>query len=326
MKPAPFAYRRPGDPRRRPRGAGRRTGAKVLAGGQSLVPLLSMRLAAPRRWSTSTRLPDLDHVTVTDDGVRVGALARHADVLARRGARGVPAAAGDGALARRPRDDPQPRYDGRLDRPRRRRGRDAGRARRCSAGRSTVASVRGHAAPSPPPTCSPARSSRRWPRRDRDRGVLPGAAAGEGVGFAEIARRHGDYALVRGRRPGPGRGRRGRRRRGSATSRSTTSPRSSTSRGASTRPPTRRRDHVLTDARPRATTSTRRGATAPSWCGCSPAAVAGARTPTDHAAAARSRHDRGASTTYGCRSTAPPTTSGCRPAGCSPTRCATTAA
>ena len=54
----------------------------MLAGGQSLVPLLSMRLAAPPMLVDINGLPDLDHVTVSDDGVRVGALARHADVLA----------------------------------------------------------------------------------------------------------------------------------------------------------------------------------------------------------------------------------------------------
>ncbi len=57
-------------------------GAKVLAGGQSLVPLLSMRLAAPSTLVDINGLPDLDAVTVTDEGVRIGALARHSDVLA----------------------------------------------------------------------------------------------------------------------------------------------------------------------------------------------------------------------------------------------------
>ena len=53
---------------------------KVLAGGQSLVPILNMRLAAPAHVVDINRIPDLAFVRVEDGGVRVGALARHADV------------------------------------------------------------------------------------------------------------------------------------------------------------------------------------------------------------------------------------------------------
>jgi carbon-monoxide dehydrogenase medium subunit len=52
---------------------------KVLAGGQSLVPLLNMRLAAPARLVDVNRLADLRYVRADPDAVRVGALARHAD-------------------------------------------------------------------------------------------------------------------------------------------------------------------------------------------------------------------------------------------------------
>jgi carbon-monoxide dehydrogenase medium subunit len=55
-------------------------GAKVLAGGQSLVPLMSMRLAAPGHLVDINHIPDLDTVETGKDGVRVGALARHARV------------------------------------------------------------------------------------------------------------------------------------------------------------------------------------------------------------------------------------------------------
>jgi carbon-monoxide dehydrogenase medium subunit len=55
-------------------------GAKVLAGGQSLVPLMSMRLAAPGHLVDINHLPGLDTVEVTSSGVRVGALARHSRV------------------------------------------------------------------------------------------------------------------------------------------------------------------------------------------------------------------------------------------------------
>jgi CO/xanthine dehydrogenase FAD-binding subunit len=47
VKPAPFAYRRPGSLAEALSALASETNAKVLAGGQSLVPLLSMRLAAP---------------------------------------------------------------------------------------------------------------------------------------------------------------------------------------------------------------------------------------------------------------------------------------
>jgi len=83
VKPAPFGYVDPtsvgevldvlvaeGD------------GAKVLAGGQSLLPLLSMRLAAPSTLVDINRVPGLDRIDCGPDGVRVGALVRHASLLA----------------------------------------------------------------------------------------------------------------------------------------------------------------------------------------------------------------------------------------------------
>ncbi len=82
LKPAPFSYRRPGTLQEALEALAGDSGAKVLAGGQSLVPLLSMRLAAPSMLVDINGVPDLDQIRVDDDGVRVGALARHADVLA----------------------------------------------------------------------------------------------------------------------------------------------------------------------------------------------------------------------------------------------------
>jgi carbon-monoxide dehydrogenase medium subunit len=49
----------------------------VLAGGQSLVPLLAMRLTAPDHLIDINGVTELDTLTVADDGVRIGALARH---------------------------------------------------------------------------------------------------------------------------------------------------------------------------------------------------------------------------------------------------------
>ncbi|MCU1671322.1 MAG: coxM3 [Blastococcus sp.] len=82
MKPAPFRYADPGtlDEALEVLSA-EGEGAKVLAGGQSLLPLLSMRLAAPATLVDINRVPGLDTVEATGDGVRVGALVRHAHLL-----------------------------------------------------------------------------------------------------------------------------------------------------------------------------------------------------------------------------------------------------
>jgi aerobic carbon-monoxide dehydrogenase medium subunit len=53
--------------------------AKVLAGGQSLVPLLKLRFASPDMLVDINRLPGLDYLREDSDGsLRVGALCRHA--------------------------------------------------------------------------------------------------------------------------------------------------------------------------------------------------------------------------------------------------------
>jgi 2-furoyl-CoA dehydrogenase FAD binding subunit len=82
VKPAPFSYVRPQGLQHALEALAADPGAKVLAGGQSLVPLLSMRLAAPSTLVDINGLPDLDQVRVDESGVHVGALARHSDVLA----------------------------------------------------------------------------------------------------------------------------------------------------------------------------------------------------------------------------------------------------
>ena len=55
--------------------------AKVLAGGQSLVPLLKLRFAAPELLVDINNLPGLGYHKVDADGtIRIGALCRHADL------------------------------------------------------------------------------------------------------------------------------------------------------------------------------------------------------------------------------------------------------
>ncbi len=82
MKPAPFAYHRPATldeafyllERYGP-------DARLLAGGQSLVPALNMRLATPAALVDINRLPGLDAIVFAPEGLTIGALARQEAVL-----------------------------------------------------------------------------------------------------------------------------------------------------------------------------------------------------------------------------------------------------
>jgi CO/xanthine dehydrogenase FAD-binding subunit len=51
-------------------------GAKVLAGGQSLMPMLNFRLARPSHVIDINRVDGLSGVAVSEDGLRLGALVR----------------------------------------------------------------------------------------------------------------------------------------------------------------------------------------------------------------------------------------------------------
>jgi CO/xanthine dehydrogenase FAD-binding subunit len=81
VKPPPFTYHRPADVAAAARLlAELGEGAKVLAGGQSLVPLMNFRLAAP------DHLVDVNHLGLDDVGIDggdvvVGAGVRHARLL-----------------------------------------------------------------------------------------------------------------------------------------------------------------------------------------------------------------------------------------------------
>lgn len=80
MKPSRFEYERPADLA----GAialNRREdlAVKILAGGQSLVPMLNFRLAQPDMLVDITRIPELKRVDVSDDAITVGACVTHAD-------------------------------------------------------------------------------------------------------------------------------------------------------------------------------------------------------------------------------------------------------
>lgn len=79
MKPAAFIYKRPGSLNEAVAAlAEHGAEAKILAGGQSLVPLLNFRMVRPAALIDINRVPGLEAVAEREDGgIRVGALTRH---------------------------------------------------------------------------------------------------------------------------------------------------------------------------------------------------------------------------------------------------------
>ncbi len=55
---------------------------RVLAGGQSLIPMMKLRLASPAHLVDINKVAELDYVREVNGHVAIGALARHADVAA----------------------------------------------------------------------------------------------------------------------------------------------------------------------------------------------------------------------------------------------------
>jgi carbon-monoxide dehydrogenase medium subunit len=82
MKPAPFSYLSPaslaaaGEALRR-----HGSEARILAGGQSLVPMMALRVAQPTVLVDIGRIAELRGLTRDERVLRVGALTRHAELL-----------------------------------------------------------------------------------------------------------------------------------------------------------------------------------------------------------------------------------------------------
>jgi len=83
MKPAPFDYVR-ADTLAEAHGVLAAEGgdAAVIAGGQTLVPLLSMRMARPKVVLDIMRIAELAGIAVEGGAIRVGASVRQAELLA----------------------------------------------------------------------------------------------------------------------------------------------------------------------------------------------------------------------------------------------------
>jgi carbon-monoxide dehydrogenase medium subunit len=54
--------------------------AKILSGGQSLIPMMKLRLASPAYIVDINRIPGLDYISENGASVRIGALARESDL------------------------------------------------------------------------------------------------------------------------------------------------------------------------------------------------------------------------------------------------------
>ncbi|MCZ2838027.1 FAD binding domain-containing protein [Modestobacter sp. VKM Ac-2985] len=82
MIPAPFAYARPTTVEEALQAiADGGEDVKVLAGGQSLIPVMRLRLAAPETLVDLTRVAELRGVREEGDELVIGAMTTHADVL-----------------------------------------------------------------------------------------------------------------------------------------------------------------------------------------------------------------------------------------------------
>jgi len=76
MKPPPFEYH---DPRNLDDALGllaEKENAKLLAGGQSLMPMLNMRFVFPDNIIDLNRIPELSAITESDNRIRIGAMTR----------------------------------------------------------------------------------------------------------------------------------------------------------------------------------------------------------------------------------------------------------
>ncbi|PWB57498.1 MAG: hypothetical protein C3F17_20345 [Bradyrhizobiaceae bacterium] len=82
MKPARFNYHRPGNlPDALALLAEHGGAARVLAGGQSLMPLMAMRLTRPEELIDINRIDELKGITADDTAVTIGALTRYTEIL-----------------------------------------------------------------------------------------------------------------------------------------------------------------------------------------------------------------------------------------------------
>lgn len=80
MKPAKFEYSRPEDLPTALALLAKTEGARILAGGQSLVPMMNFRIARPAALIDINCVPGLDYIRKVGNVIAIGALTRHAEI------------------------------------------------------------------------------------------------------------------------------------------------------------------------------------------------------------------------------------------------------
>lgn len=80
MKPPPFSYYTPASVQEAVALLGSLDNARVLAGGQSLLPMLNMRFATPDHVIDINRIPELSGIAIRDGEVVIGAMTRQRDL------------------------------------------------------------------------------------------------------------------------------------------------------------------------------------------------------------------------------------------------------
>ena len=119
MKPAPFTYAAPSTLEEAITLLGEHGDAvKLLAGGQSLMPMLNLRLARPQYIVDLNRIPGLDYVTERDGSPGGWGADAPAQSRARTERAAGLSPAVRGHHAHRPSGDSQPGHGGRKHRPR----------------------------------------------------------------------------------------------------------------------------------------------------------------------------------------------------------------
>src|SRR5213082_2647004 len=80
MKPPPFSYHDPRTVAEAIELLGRLENAKLLAGGQSLMPMLNMRFVLPDHIIDLNRVEGLAYIRENDGSLEIGAMTRQRDL------------------------------------------------------------------------------------------------------------------------------------------------------------------------------------------------------------------------------------------------------